>query len=77
MGAAGWRPPPFGQWRLPFYLVWVLILGLGLMVTRLPLAGHVGVNVALLAATVLSVQGIAVQFHATARIMSQIGRAHV
>jgi hypothetical protein len=69
-----WRPPPFGRWRMPFYLVWVLAVGLGLLVTRRPLAVHAGLNVALLAAFLLSIQGIAVQFHATARLLSPLGR---
>lgn len=71
---ASWRPPPFGTWRVPFYLVWLLALGLGLMVTRQPLAVHGGLNLALLAATVLSIQGLAVQFHVTARVLSPMGR---
>jgi hypothetical protein len=71
---ASWRPPPFGQWRVPFYLVWLLALGVGLLVTRQPLAVHTGLNLALLAAAVLSVQGLAVQFHATARVLSPLGR---
>lgn len=69
-----WRPPPFARWRLPFYLVWVLAVGVGLMITRLPTAAAVGLNLALLAATLLSIQGIAVQFQVTARFMSPLGR---
>jgi len=71
---ASWRPPPFGKWRVPFYLVWVLAIGVGLMITRQPLAAHAGLNIALLAATLLSIQGLAVQFHATARVLSPLGR---
>ncbi|MCP4572384.1 MAG: DUF2232 domain-containing protein [bacterium] len=69
-----WRPPPFARWRLPFYLVWLLAAGVGLMITRQPTAAAVGLNLALLAATVLSIQGIAVQFHMTARFLSPLGR---
>ena len=71
---ASWRPPPFGKWRLPFYLVWMLAAGVGLLVTRQPLPMHIGLNLALLAGFLLSIQGIAVQFHWTARIMSPLGR---
>jgi len=69
-----WRPPPFARWRLPFYLVWLLAAGVGLMITRLPTAAAVGLNLALLSAMLLSVQGIAVQFHVSARFLSPLGR---
>jgi len=69
-----WRPPPFARWRMPFYLVWVLAAGLGLVVSRQPLAVTVGLNVALFAAALLSVQGVAVQFFVTARVLSPLGR---
>ena len=71
---ASWRPPPFGRWRMPFYLVWMLAAGVGLLVTRQPVAMHIGLNLALLAGFLLSIQGIAVQFHGTARMLSPLGR---
>lgn len=69
-----WRPPPFARWRLPFYLVWLLAAGVGLMITRRPTLVSVGLNLALLAALLVSIQGIAIQFHVTARFMSPLGR---
>lgn len=66
---AGWGVPPFTRWRLPFYLVWVLVAGLGLMVTRAPILGTAGLNLALLAASVICLQGLSVQFWVTARMM--------
>ncbi len=69
-----WRVPPFSRWRVPFYVVWVLVLGLGLLVTRLPWLANAGLNLVLLAAGVLSVQGTAVQFFVTGRMMSGPGR---
>jgi len=68
--AKPWRLPPFSRWRVPFYVVWVLVLGLGLLVTRQPGLTDAGLNIVLLAAGVLSVQGMAVQFFVTGRIMS-------
>ncbi len=70
----GWSLPPFSRWRVPFYVVWVLVIGLGLVLTRRPGLANAGMNLALLAACVLSVQGIAVQFHVTGRMMSMTGR---
>ena len=70
----GWVLPPFSRWRLPFYLVWLLVAGVGLMLTRAPYLATAGLNLALLVACVLSVQGIAVQFHVTNRILSKMGR---
>jgi hypothetical protein len=70
----GWRWPPFSRWRLPFYLVWLLVAGLGLMLTRAPYLATAGLNLALLVACVLSVQGIAVQVHVTNRMLSRWGR---
>lgn len=69
-----WRPPAFSRWRLPFYLVWLLIAGLGLVLMRHPAAVTVGLNVALLAAGLLAVQGVAVQFWVTGRVLSPLGR---
>ncbi len=71
---AGWPLPRFSRWRLPFYLVWLLALGIGLMLTRAPYVATAGLNLALFVACVLSVQGIAVQFHVTSRMLSKLGR---
>lgn len=70
----GWALPPFYRWRLPFYLVWLLVAGIGLMLTRAPYLASAGLNLTLLAAFVVSVQGIAVQWHVTNRMLSNIGR---
>lgn len=74
VAVVGWTLPPFSRWRLPFYVVWLLVAGLGLMVTRAPYLATAGLNLALLAASALSVQGIAVQFHVTGRLLSKTGR---
>lgn len=65
----GWGVPPFTRWRLPFYLVWVLLAGLGLFLTRAPVLATAGLNVALLAGSVLCLQGLSVQVWVTARMM--------
>ncbi len=70
----GWMLPPFSRWRLPFYLVWLLVLGVGMMLTRAPYVATAGLNLTLLAAGILSVQGIAVQFHVTNLMLSNLGR---
>jgi MFS family permease len=70
----GWMLPPFSRWRLPFYLVWLLVLGVGMMLTRTPYVATAGLNLMLLAASILSVQGIAVQFHVTNLMLSNLGR---
>ncbi len=64
----GW--PPFTRWRLPFYVVWVLVAGLGMMITRQPPLADAGLNIVLLAALAVSVQGLAVQAHATQRLLA-------
>ena len=74
LALAGWPLPRFSHWRLPFYLVWLLVLGVGLMVTRAPYVAAAGLNLALFVACVLSVQGMAVQFHVTCRMLSKLGR---
>jgi hypothetical protein len=71
---AGWKVPPFARWRLPFYLVWLLVAGLGLMLTRTAYLATAGLNLALLVACILSVQGIAVQWQVTSRLLSNLGR---
>ena len=68
------RPPRFGRWRLPFYLVWLLICGLGLVILQHPVAVTVGLNLALFAAILLAVQGVAVQVWVTGRMFSLLGR---
>ncbi|MEN8007777.1 MAG: DUF2232 domain-containing protein [Candidatus Krumholzibacteriota bacterium] len=70
----GWSLPRFSRWKLPFYTVWLLVLGVGLMLTRAPYLATTGLNLALFVACVLSVQGIAVQFHVTSRMLSKMGR---
>lgn len=66
--------PPFGKWRLPFYLVWALVAGLGMFITRIPLVSAVGLNIALAVAIVLSIQGAAVQWELTGRNMGMLPR---
>lgn len=70
----GWRFGSFSRCRLPFYLVWMLVIGLGLMLTRLPAWGDWGLNLALFAALILSIQGIAVQVFVIGRMLSPVGR---
>ena len=74
LAVQGWSVPRFSHWRLPFYLVWLLVLGIGLMLTRAPYVSTAGLNLALFVACVVSVQGIAVQFHVTSRMLSKMGR---
>ena len=69
-----WRLPPFPRWRLPFYVVWTVIAGLGLFLTRWSPLCDAGLNLALLGALVLSIQGIAVQVFVTNRMLSPVGR---
>ena len=66
--------PPFARWRLPFYLVWALVAGLGLYITRLPIVATAGLNTALAVVTLLSLQGAAVQWEMTGRIMGSVPR---
>ncbi|MCK9994779.1 MAG: DUF2232 domain-containing protein [Candidatus Krumholzibacteria bacterium] len=74
LAVQGWKLPPFSRWRLPFYLVWLLVLGVGMMLTRAPYVATAGLNLTLLAAGILSVQGIAVQVHVTNLMLSKMGR---
>lgn len=69
----GWGLPPFAQWRLPFYVVWALAAGIGLLVTRRAPWADVGLNLTVLAAAILSVQGLAVQFHLSRRLLPPVG----
>ena len=64
--------PPFGRWRLPFYLVWALVAGLGMLITRMPFFAAAGLNIALAVTMLLSVQGAAVQWEMTGRTMGPI-----
>ncbi len=61
---------PFLQWRLPFYVVWGLVAGLGLLLTRAPYLAAIGLNLALVAVLLLMVQGITVQAYFVSRLMS-------
>lgn len=72
LGQRSW--PPFGRWRLPFYMVWVLVVGLGLFITRQPHVATAGLNVALIVGTLMSVQGAAVQWEMTRGKMGLIVR---
>jgi hypothetical protein len=65
-GLPVWRP--FPQWQVPFYLVWVLVLGLFLIALHQKGLSRVGVNVVLVAAGVFSLQGLAVQVFLFARV---------
>lgn len=60
----------FTRWRLPFYLVWCLLAGLGMLLTRAPYLASAGLNVVLVVAFLLAVQGLAVQAFFTARLLS-------
>lgn len=60
----------FRHWRLPYYLVWCLLAGLGMLLTRAPYLATAGLNVALVVALILSVQGLAVQAYFVSRLLS-------
>ncbi len=64
--------PPFGRWRLPFAVVWMLAAGIGLMVAPRYMAAladwlPVGPNLLLVLVTLVALQGAAVQWHLTPR----------
>ena len=59
----------FTGWRLPFYLVWCLVLGVGLMLTRLPYLATSGLNLVLITGILISIQGLAVQAFFTSRLL--------
>lgn len=66
----GARPAvPFERWRLPFGLVWLLVIGLALVVTRQEEARVAGINVVFFAAVLLAVQGVAVQVYVVGRVV--------
>ncbi len=69
LASVGWGLPPFARWRLPFYMVWALAAGIGLLVTRRAPWADVGLNLTVLAAAILSVQGLAVQYHVSRRLL--------
>jgi hypothetical protein len=68
----GRKLPPFAQWRLPFYVVWALVAGIGLMLTRRAPLADAGLNLAVLAAAFLAVQGLAVQYHLSRRFLPPV-----
>lgn len=68
----GRRLPPFAQWRLPFYVVWAMVAGIGLMLTRRAPLADAGLNLAVLAAAFLAVQGLAVQYHLSRRFLPPV-----
>ncbi len=70
----GRRFGSFSRLRLPFYTVWLLIAGLGMALTRAEPVLTVGLNLSLLMALVLSVQGLAVQVVVVGRVLSPLGR---
>lgn len=64
----------FARLQVPFYTVWLLIIGLGMVLTRTDPARAIGLNLAILAGLVLSVQGVAVQIAVIGRVLSPVGR---
>lgn len=64
------RIGPFVEWRLPFYLVWCLVAGVGLLLTRQPYVATAGLNLAWVAGLVICVQGLSVQAFFTSRLLS-------
>lgn len=57
-GAPNWTVPR--EWRLPFYVVWILVAGLALVAIRSEPAMRAGVNLVVVAAALCAVQGLAV-----------------
>jgi hypothetical protein len=72
VGLTGFRP--FLEWRVPFYVVWVLVVGIGLYVTRQAVLMPLGLTLMTLAAMLLSIQGFAIQVFLTSRTISGPGR---
>ena len=60
--------PPFHRWEVPFYLVWVLAAGLALVAARAGVFYQIGINLILIAASLLSIQGLAVQINLVGRV---------
>ncbi len=67
-GFTGRPVPAFHQWGMPFYLVWVLAVGLLLVAMRQGVWSQAGLNLILVAATLFSIQGLAVQIFLLGRI---------
>ncbi len=72
--SGGRRFGSFARFRVPYYVVWLLIVGVGLFLTRTEPMATVGLNLALLACLVLSVHGFAVQIAVVGRLLSPLGR---
>jgi hypothetical protein len=70
--AAGGRTAvlPVSRWQVPFGAVWGLVAGLALMALRQPVVTVVGVNLAVLVAAWLAVQGFAVFLAALERTVA-------
>ncbi len=71
---SGSRFGSFSRLRLPFYLVWLLIAGVGMVLVRTEPWSTIGLNLTLLAGLVMSVHGLAVQVAVVGRIFSPAGR---
>ncbi len=70
------RPLPSpARWRLPFYVVWALVAGLALLALRRDPAAGAGLNLVIVAAALLTLQGLSVQVDVVARALSPWGRA--
>ncbi len=72
VGLTGLRP--FLQWRVPFYVVWMLVVGIGLFLTRQAFLIPVGITLMVLAAMLISVHGFAIQVFLTSRVMFGPGK---
>ena len=59
---------PFHQWRVPFYLVWLLAISLVFILARAGILPRIGLNLVLVAAVLFSVQGLAVQVNLLSRV---------
>ena len=70
----GRKLPAFSCWRLPFYVVWGLIAGIGLLLTRIAPLDTIGLNLALVAGLLLSIQGLSVQVFVINRLLSPVMR---
>jgi hypothetical protein len=60
--------PSFHQWRVPFYLVWLLAIGLVFILSRAGDLPRFGLNLVLVTAVLFSVQGLAVQVNLLSRV---------
>ncbi len=60
--------PPFGRWRLPFAVIWLLAGAVALMIVQPGFWPEAGVNLVLVVVSLLAVQGAAVQWR-----MSKVG----